>query len=555
MERFIRYLLVILLVGLLIFAVINHDALFDRLFDFRDQIHAEKIDEHIVGSVSRNNDITLDADLLPEDTYTLWYENASGQLNQYAQICTLTVSNGNSPVYAGLIPENCAPIEARVIGVYNSRNERVGGILLGGLKKDLGSKLYTFGAISDVHIGFRTAEEDFAKALDFLVRDQWAEFVCVSGDLTRDCTDEELATYQKIVSEFEHNAAVYSIRGNHDSPQYRKDDVEGLFEMPLYYSFQRGEDVFIMLGIFDEKTNALFPLEEMQWLYETLEENKHRRCFIFQHVRPENTSGNAMGIYAVDIWGGSDQTVFEGLLEHYPNTILFHGHSHLEFSLQEIDDVANYDFSDGYHSVHVPSITIPRTGNSDGATSREELPDESEGYLVDVYESGIMLRGRDFVRDLYLPIAQYYLDTTLKAPSANHFSDKTCTVHWDSEGIPLDWSRDMKIDKSSGVPLSASGYSISQSIDIEAGYRYRLCSKNAVYLETVAFFYDADGKYIEFSTLWGINQANSNKKAMVQEIHCPEEAASMVLRLKYPEDTTARNIAEKSSYLSLTKWQ
>ena len=59
MERIIRYFLLIVIVCLLIFVLINRDVLIDRLFDFRDQLHTKEIEEHIVGSVSPDNDIIL----------------------------------------------------------------------------------------------------------------------------------------------------------------------------------------------------------------------------------------------------------------------------------------------------------------------------------------------------------------------------------------------------------------------------------------------------------------------------------------------------------------
>lgn len=53
----------------------------------------------------------------------------------------------------------------------------------------------------------------------------------------------------------------------------------------------------------------------------------------------------------------------------------------------------------------------------------EELNAESEGYVVDVYEKYIVLRGRDFVKGEFLPIATYCLDTTLQTIEANAFTD------------------------------------------------------------------------------------------------------------------------------------
>lgn len=58
----------------------------------------------------------------------------------------------------------------------------------------------------------------------------------------------------------------------------------------------------------------------------------------------------------------------------------------------------------------------------------EELNAESEGYVVDVYKKHIVLRGRDFVSEKFLPIASYWLDTTLQTIEANTFTDSTGTI-------------------------------------------------------------------------------------------------------------------------------
>ena len=242
-------------------------------------------------------------------------------------------------------------------------------------------------------------------------------------------------------------------------------------------------------------------------------------------------------------------------MAHYPNVTLFHGHSHLEFALQEHEATANYDSKDGYHSVHVPSITIPRTGNAEGASSKRELPDKSEGYQVDVYENGIMLRGRDFVTDRYLPIAQYYLDTTLKKATNDVITDDTCTIHWGSEGIPLEWERGLKTQKGDQPQIEAPGYASSQRIEIEEGYRYRLCCKNAYAMAATVYYYDAEGKYISHTNLWEIDMESGTQQHQVKELKLPKGATSFILRLGYSSNATQRKVADIISYMSLTKWQ
>jgi hypothetical protein len=197
---------------------------------------------------------------------------------------------------------------------------------------------------------------------------------------------------------------------------------------PLYYSFKHGNDVFIMLGIKGDSSGNLFTIAELQWFYETLEANRNKRCFVFHHVRPQDGCGNTFDIYSYDIWGGTEQVVFESLMTHYKNAHQFHGHSHLKFYLQYGSDVANIDHLFGGWSIHIPSLSVPRDGDPSGASSRKEVYADSEGYVVDVYKNGIHLRGRDFVKGKFLPIASYWLDTTLQTVTAGTYKDSTGTI-------------------------------------------------------------------------------------------------------------------------------
>ena len=97
-------------------------------------------------------------------------------------------------------------------------------------------------------------------------------------------------------------------------------------------------------------------------------------------------------------------------MQQYKNTVFFHGHSHMKFELQQEDEKANYSEAFGYRSIHIPSLAVPRD-IVDGALTN--IYADSEGYVVDVYEHGIHLRGRDFVKGEFLPIASYWIDTTL----------------------------------------------------------------------------------------------------------------------------------------------
>lgn len=329
--------------------------------------------------------------------------------------------------YEAFIPQNISTSGVRRIGVYDAKGNRVGQIPLGSLAPpNTGKKLYSFGALSDVHIGQDTATADFTKALQFL--SQETDFICISGDLVHNDNDSQRNEYKRLVDTYA-TVPVYACAGNHDG---YTSNIETLIPSytgePLYFTITYGNDAFIFVGVKSSTAGSLFTIAELQWLYETLEENRDKRCFVFQHVRPDDACGNALGIYAYDIWGGTEQKVFESLLRHYSNVILFHGHSHLKFDLQQYSDLANIDKNFGCWSVHVPSITVPRGTESAVNPSRVELFAESEGYVVDVYKNGIHLRGRDFVKGEFLPIASYWLDTTLQTIPEGTFTDPTGTI-------------------------------------------------------------------------------------------------------------------------------
>ena len=94
--------------------------------------------------------------------------------------------------------------------------------------------------------------------------------------------------------------------------------------------------------------------------------------------------------------------------------------------------MANYSDANGYRSVHIPSLGLPRDVTADG-TKLEKINAESEGYIVDVYDDYIILNGRDFVDNdqngNWLGIATYKIDTTLVEVEAGTFEDGTGIIN------------------------------------------------------------------------------------------------------------------------------
>jgi hypothetical protein len=109
-------------------------------------------------------------------------------------------------------------------------------------------------------------------------------------------------------------------------------------------------------------------------------------------------------------WGAAKTANFINLMRQYPNAILFHGHSHTAFQGQEFDKEANFSEENGFKSVHVPSLGVPRNVLS-GDGTWEAANDESQGYIVDVYDDFIILNGWDFVGNKPIPLGTLKIDT------------------------------------------------------------------------------------------------------------------------------------------------
>lgn len=334
--------------------------------------------------------------------------------------------------YEGFIPENVALKGAKCIGIYNADGNRVGQIPLGHLAIPCRKKLYSFGALADCHIGdqYPSDEADFIKALCYM-NGIGVDFIVMNGDLTWNGTQEQLQRYKTLVDTHSPATPVFVVTGNHELYEQKSSGYyHEAVGHPMNYMVEYSGDVFLFLGTYDNAENKAFTQASLQYAYDVLEANRNKRCFVFHHVFPTSFGGAATqkyleGQYAYDIWGAHG-AVFETLLRHYKNTVLFHGHSHIKFSEQESGESENYSAEQGYHSVHIPSVTVLR--DLVGEQLKNIESETSEGYVVDVYENGIHLRGRDFYNDVYLPIASYWIDTTLQEVEAGTFVDETGTI-------------------------------------------------------------------------------------------------------------------------------
>lgn len=501
--------------------------------------------ENYIGTVSADNTITLSG-VESAGTYTLRYANANGALENYADICSLEVTDPATAVsYDDLIAENCAPVEATSIAVYNASNEKVGDIALGGLKPNLGTKLYSFGALADIHIGQQNAIVKTEKAMDYLTQTENIAFAVIPGDLTNTCTDAELTSLKTIINKYS-STPIYVSAGNHDTIDQRSNvnDFSELLESytghPLYYSFEQGNDVYIMVGVSSAVENRQFRHGQLQWLQETLEANKNKRCFVFEHIFIADGSGNPNDFYPYQTISGQELESFESIMSHYKNAIFLHSHSHSILELQGIDDTANYDYNLGIHSIHIPSVTQPRN------ESNETLAERSEGYIVDVYENGIILRGVDFANTQFLPIAQYQLDTDTKAIQQDEVMVKL-GVEW-QPGIKLSRTDDTYEEVSVDNSTDTTTYIASDYISVKDNATYVVGITRANYRAISVCCFDENKNFIGYLENIVSGPQSSNIVDLNATITPPAGTAYIRFRIKTPINP-ANSVQSVISYL------
>lgn len=343
--------------------------------------------------------------------------------------------------FTDFIKENVATVGAKTIEVRNSSGKYIGGCPLGHLSiPTTETKSYSFLALADSHLtGSDTTSEDsyvdLKRALAF-GRDNGAAFACVCGDVIDTGANEYYYQQAKAIRDA-YTIPVYYVTGNHEAfptntidnanidyvKSYYTPSSVGADSHPLYYSFTYDNDVFIMLGEYSSGQTTLFQDGELDFLEDTLDANKGKRSFVFFHPFSYDDGDSGLPykeFYSFDLLGtdpGNSKERFLKLLKTYKNSIWFHGHSHANFELQRMTKSTVYSDVCGYRSVHIPSITKPKTATEEDKTAGNAgtaVDADSQGYIVDVYPSGIHLRGRDFANGEYLPIASYWIDTTLQ---------------------------------------------------------------------------------------------------------------------------------------------
>ena len=295
----------------------------------------------------------------------------------------------------------------------------------------------------------------------------------------------------------------------------------------------------MILGLNDSNLSSNFITDEqITWLKEKLNTYRNQRVFLLFHVFMDPT-GNVNSLYPYTKMSGQQATKLSDMLTHFKNVIFMSGHSHLDYRLQKYGANANISLNnDTCHRIHTPSGSRPR-GNDTGTSSGDTYNDLEgcEGAIVEVYQNGLIIQGRDFEIDKDLPIARYYLDTSII--NVDEYTEEegnviTPTMEYGNINYRTD-----------GTLADSNEYiRTADYVEIDQSKTYRLNNTTTDAQNNLCVFYNASK---EFITGWNVDaEGTYNHKYVVngETITPPENAKYIKVRISTTDLSTVLTIEE-----------
>lgn len=380
-------------------------------------------------------------------------EDVGGYTVYYSEFAEVDVDGGEGSVDViefTAIPEGAETVLAYRCGVLAGEAE-----IPDGKVADNGEKLYSFGALSDVHFnrynGSLTGDDaclTFPNALNFLDK-LGVEAVGISGDISADGERNAFEKFNTIASVYDF--PVYTCTGNHDvSSDYtlanwqelintgvygenKADGVKAVASNGLDFVYapeSLGGDAFIFLSQYQwdygEAHSRILTDAQLDWLEGQLETYKDNTVYLFFHTflnnpvegenphmgegNLENNVGRHYNLAFTE--GCPDEVRFEDMMDEYENVVFFNGHSHWAYDMQELNPQLNITNYGGEYAtmVHISSVSSPRRTTPDIDDSSEHYMRSSEGTLVEVYEDRIVFTACEFLKGQFLSYATYVVE-------------------------------------------------------------------------------------------------------------------------------------------------
>ncbi len=267
---------------------------------------------------------------------------------------------------------------------------------------DPNTPLFTFSVLSDVHITNNSKHRfvtRFASALTQIktIAPNCATIV-LNGDFTDNGYANEYDMLNKILQDNSPLPPVTFVGGNHEFRRNYPEELTVFIQKTgmqgIYGDYWLNEHHFIYFGTESSGTDgADISDAQVDWFKKTIAEKytKGRPIFVFLHQPLTNTVRSQTPEVVND-------SKIRAIVDAYPEVIFFSGHTHYEMSVE------GNAFTSGatYFNTASTALLWTSSGNK---------KEGSQGYFVDVYANKVVVKGRDFMNQAWLPYAQYEVKT------------------------------------------------------------------------------------------------------------------------------------------------
>ena len=369
-----------------------------------------------------------------ERYYWLYWGNSSGPLAGYSALGSTAVPEKGT---ASLnIPAGVeAPAGADRLYLYPGTAQEKSRIALPyvllmpeRMRAEKGPALFSFGIVTDSHVT-QTPSHSYNRQYKKVLDDVSDHFQGIRaflnlGDLVNNGKESEYRVFAKMTEAYcRRLPKQYFLMGNHDMALNRKESEEqkALFTqytgMPgVFYSFTIGDYAFICLGsegpgegIAANTETAYLSQDQLLWLEGELAAAQEAAgpehpIFVFLHQPLMAT------VAATEYAAINEDARLREILSDYPQAILFSGHTHAPLNGR------NALWQGDFRAVHGGCVS--RFWSEERQRYLRGSQSGSQGCLVEVYENGVQVKGRDFRAGEWLPSAWFWLPNWEQPESA-----------------------------------------------------------------------------------------------------------------------------------------
>lgn len=381
-----------------------------------------KLDNASDGLADGTLRVTFDEDYCAEEVVLYW-ANSDGPLSDYTALATFVVTQQVNDLQ--MYQNTIIPPDATMLYAYGKNSVGLSDNcckLI--LPKDCqykfdGQVIESFQVVSDIHIGieknnpssdaYRKKYDEHLRAMcaDVLATDKDSSAIFVVGDSADTGLAAEWERALGILGGFEQLPPVYFALGNHDlfgSDVY--DQAVSTFKQyaqtdNVYYEKEINGYHHLFLGSESRGGHADLSQRQLDWFDSRLSQitsaNPDKPVFVYLHQSLYKT---VAGGFEGQGWNGVVQDgAFKAIVAKYPQIYMFNGHSHWDLNTRG----SMHDRSDGLPNIF-NTASVAYLWNS-FYVPLVEYAEGSQGYYVKVYKDKVLVLGRDFVNNRWLPSA------------------------------------------------------------------------------------------------------------------------------------------------------